>query len=250
MKLLVVGAGTMGRWFAETVVDGPSEFTDVAFADADSSAAATAAERIDAARAVSLDTDERFEAVCIAVPIPVATDAIEAHAERATRAIVDVAGVAADPVAAMADHAPDCERLSLHPLFAAENAPGNVAAVIDRDGPVTADICEALRGRGNDVFETTVEEHDRAMETVQAQAHAAVLAFGLASADVPDEFQTPISAGLFDLVEQVTDGDPRVYADIQDAFEGADAVADAAAALADADSDAFEALYRQVQEKR
>ncbi len=68
----------------------------------------------------------------------------------------------------------------------------------------------------------------------------------MAAADVPDRFQTPISAGLFDLVEQVTGGDPRVYADIQDAFDGADAVADAARQIADADADTFERLYEQL----
>ncbi|MEF8829614.1 MAG: prephenate dehydrogenase, partial [Haloarcula sp.] len=72
------------------------------------------------------------------------------------------------------------------------------------------------------------------------------LAFAMAAADVPDRFQTPISAGLFDLVEQVTGGDPQVYADIQDTFDGADAVADAARELADADADAFERLYEQL----
>jgi prephenate dehydrogenase len=148
----------------------------------------------------------------------------------------------------MADHAPDCERLSLHPLFGPENAPGNVATVVDEPGPVTDEIRAALTAQGNHVFETTAAEHDAAMETVQAQAHAAVLAFGLAAADVPDEFQTPISGQLFELVEQVTDGDPRVYADIQTAFDGAADVAAAADALATADPDQFEALYEQVRD--
>ncbi|MFB6180183.1 MAG: prephenate dehydrogenase/arogenate dehydrogenase family protein [Halorientalis sp.] len=250
MKLLVVGAGAMGRWFAETVADDGTEFTDIAFADADADAATAAGASLDHGRAVDLETNEQFEVVCIAVPIPVAVDAIATHADRATRALVDVTGVAADPVAAMADHAPDRERLSLHPLFAPENAPGNVAAVVDEAGPVTDAIMATLRGAGNRVFQTTAEDHDTAMETVQAQAHAAILSFGMAAANVPDEFQTPISEGLFDLVAQVTDGDPRVYADIQAAFDGADDVAQAAARLADADATEFETLYDQVTEKR
>ncbi len=249
MRILVVGAGAMGRWFADAVADGHPDQPDIAFADADSSAAATAAEHTPGARTVALDTSDRFDVVCIAVPIPVATEAIAAHAERATQAMVDVTGVASEPVASMREHAPDRERLSLHPLFAPENAPGNVAAVVDEAGPVTDDVRAALAAQGNDVFETTADEHDRAMETVQAQAHAAVLAFGLASADVPDSFQTPISEELFALVEQVTGGDPRVYADIQTAFEGADDVAAAAEELAAADSARFETLYQQVQEK-
>ncbi|RXK49340.1 prephenate dehydrogenase/arogenate dehydrogenase family protein [Halorientalis pallida] len=248
MNVLVVGAGAMGRWFADAVRAGPDDAA-VAFADPDDAAASTAADAVDG-RTVPLDTDESFTAVCIAVPIPVAVEAIATHAGRAEDALVDVTGVAAEPVAAMREAAPDRERLSLHPLFAPANEPGNVAAVVDAAGPTTDVIQEALLARGNNVFETTAAEHDRAMETVQAKAHAAILAFGLAADDVPEQFQTPVSAALFDLLEQVTGGDPRVYADIQSAFEGASDVAAAAEEIAAADDDAFGNLYRDAGDHR
>ena len=248
MNVLVVGAGAMGRWFADAVRAGPDEVA-VAFADADDAAASAAADAVDG-RTVPLDTEASFSAVCIAVPIPVAAEAIAIHADRAEDALVDVTGVAAEPVAAMREHAPDRERLSLHPLFAPENEPGNVAAVVDAAGPTTDTIRDTLTARGNDVFETTPEEHDSAMETVQAKAHAAVLAFGLAADDVPDQFQTPVSAALFDLLEQVTSGDPHVYADIQRAFDGADDVAAAADDIVAADGDTFETLYGEAGDRR
>jgi prephenate dehydrogenase len=248
MNVLVVGAGAMGRWFADAVRAGPDEVA-AAFADPDDAAATAAAEAVDG-RTVPLDTDESFAAVCIAVPIPVAVEAIDTHAEKAEDALVDVTGAAADPVAAMREAAPDRERLSLHPLFAPENEPGNVAAVVDAAGPTTDTIQDALQARGNTVFETTAAEHDRVMETVQAKAHAAILAFGLAADPVPEQFQTPVSAALFDLVEQVTDGDPRVYADIQTAFEGASDVAAAAEEIAAADDDGFGTLYSDAGDRR
>ena len=248
MNVLVVGAGAMGRWFADAVRAGPDEVA-VAFADPDDAAASAAADAVDG-RTAPLDTDESFTAVCIAVPIPVAVEAIVTHADRAERALIDVTGVAAEPVAAMREHAPDRERLSLHPLFAPENEPGNVAAVVDAAGSTTDVVRDALTARGNDVFETTADEHDRAMETVQAKTHAAVLAFGLAADPVPEEFQTPISTALFDLLEQVTGGDARVYADIQDAFDGAEDVAAAAEELAATDADAFGALYDRAGDHR
>lgn len=250
MNLLVVGAGAMGRWFAEAVAEGTSDPLSVAFADADETAASRAASDATApadARAVELSVDEHFDAVCIAVPIPVAEDAIATHAHRAASAIVDVTGSAEGPVTAMREHAPDRERLSLHPLFAPENAPGNVAVVTDEGGPVTDSITAALTAVGNDCFETTAAEHDEAMETVQARAHVAVLAYGLAAEEVPDGFATPISAGLADLVDQVAGGDPRVYADIQSTFDGAEEVAEAARALADADPETFTDLYREIE---
>ncbi|WP_338729139.1 prephenate dehydrogenase/arogenate dehydrogenase family protein [Haladaptatus sp. DJG-WS-42] len=240
MELLVVGAGAMGRWFAESVADE----CELAFADTDPAAAADAAAEI-GGRAVSLDTDDRFDAVCVAVPISVVEHAIAAHADKATRALLDLSGVMAKPLAAMATHAPDVEHWSLHPLFGPANAPGTIAAASNNAGPVTARLRKALEAAGNSLFETTAEEHDTAMETVQAKTHAAILAFALAADDVPDEFHTPISEGLFSLVDQVTSGTPQVYAEIQDTFEGAEAVAAAARELADADPETVERLYRK-----
>lgn len=248
MNLLVVGAGEMGRWFARTVAVGLPDRPAVAFTDADPSVARDATEQLDSgvqsARAVPTDTEETFDLVVIAVPMPALESAVAQYADRAAEALVDVTGVMGRPVDAMADVAPDLERVSFHPLFAASNAPGNLAVVPDNPGPVTDEIRAALAAAGNDCFETTVEEHDRAMQTVQTRAHAAVLAFGLAAEPVREEFQTPVSAALFDVLETVAGNDPGVYADIQSAFDGAESVAEAARRIADADDETFAELYR------
>jgi len=237
MELLVVGAGAIGRWFAE-LVDAELAFTDV-----DPAAARAAATSIDG-EAVPIDGDERFDAVIIAVPMPATTAAIETHAPRARRAITDLTGSMSEPVAAMSEHAADMERLSLHPLFAPANAPGRIAMVADALGPLTDQLRAALENADNELIETTPETHDRAMETVQAKAHAALLAFALAAEDVEPVYATPIYDELTALVEEVTDGQPRVYADIQDLFDGAEDVAEAARQLADADRERFKQLFR------
>jgi prephenate dehydrogenase len=239
MDLLVVGAGEMGRWIAR-IVDRPVAVTDVDHAVAESAAAA-----LDDVRAVPAETDESFDIVCLAVPISVVADAVERYAPRAERAMCDVSGVMAGPIEAMRDALPDRERLSMHPLFAASNAPGNVAVVADAPGPATDAIRADVAAAGNHTFETTVPEHDAAMETVQAGAHTAVLAYALAAADVREEFATPVSAALDDLVGTVTGGTPRVYREIQETFEGADCVADAARRVAEAEGDDFDELYRE-----
>jgi prephenate dehydrogenase len=110
---------------------------------------------------------------------------------------------------------------------------------------VTDALREDLAAAGNHCFETTSEEHDRAMETVQAAAHAAVVAYGLAAESVRPEFATPVSEDLSDLVRTVTGGEPRVYADIQATFDGAAAVAAAAERVAAADAEEFAALYHE-----
>jgi prephenate dehydrogenase len=138
--------------------------------------------------------------------------------------------------------------VSLHPLFAAANAPGNVAVVADAPGPATEALVDDLRAAGNDPFETTIAEHDDAMETVQAGAHAAILAYALAAEDVREEFATPVSAAMDDLVETVTGGNARVYREIQETFAGADRVAAAARRVADAEGATFDDCYREAGE--
>ncbi len=242
MELLVVGAGAMGRWLARALgEDGPPSL-QLSVLDTDPETAREAAESLDAER-VAPGTDDTFEAVCVAVPIPAAEAAIATYGGQAERAVFDVTGTMAEPVAAMRRHAPNRERVSLHPLFAPGNEPGNVAVVADAPGPATDRVRDALAARGNDLFETTPGEHDEAMETVQARTHTAVLAYALAAESVPDRFQTPVSAGMEDLVAQVTGGDAGVYADVQVAFEGADDVAGVAEELADADREHFQRLY-------
>ncbi|ELY61648.1 prephenate dehydrogenase/arogenate dehydrogenase family protein [Natronolimnohabitans innermongolicus] len=239
MDVLIVGAGSMGTWFGRAID------ATVTFADVDPAAATAAAEAVgDGAETTGLEDDGEYDVVCLAVPMTHVVDAVGDHAHRARRAIVDVSGVMDAPLEAMATHAPDLERASLHPLFAPERAPGSIAVVRDDAGPTIESLLADLTERGNDPIETTTTEHDEAMETVQAATHAAVLSFALATEPVPDGFETPIYEGLETLVEQMTEGTPRVYADIQGVFDGADRVADAAAAIADADADELEALYR------
>ncbi|RRJ33640.1 prephenate dehydrogenase/arogenate dehydrogenase family protein [Halocatena pleomorpha] len=240
MNVLVVGAGEMGTWFGGAV------HASVAYADRNRAAAETAAAATDG-RAVGLDTTEQFDVVCFAVPIPAVSDAIAAHADRATRAVVDITGIMEPAVAAMRTHASEHERVSLHPLFGAAYAPGRIAVVADESGPVTDRIRSTLLERGNELFETTAVEHDRSMSTVQAKTHAAILAFGLASEPVREEFHTPVSEQLSALTDRVTGGDPDVYAEIQAAFGGAEDVAAATRRIAEADAETFETLYRDAR---
>ena len=240
MDLLVVGAGEMGRWFARA-----SGADAVALTDRDPAVAREAADTVDGGRAVPLDGDESFDAVCVDVPMPATPAAIAEHADRATAAVCDVSGEMANAVAALREHADDRERASFHPLFSAANAPGNVPVVVDHDGPVLRELRGTLSAAGNEVFETTPAEHDRAMETVQARAHTAVLAYALAAEDVDPRFHTPLSGPLAELVDQLAGNTPSVYADIQERFEGAESVAEAARLLADADHETFADRYEE-----
>jgi prephenate dehydrogenase len=242
MNVLVVGAGQMGRWLGATID------ADVAFADVDPEVARDAATTLDA-RAVALDADGTFDAVCFAVPMPTVEEAIAEYANRGERAVFDVTGVMGPPVRAMREHVPDRERASLHPLFAPDAEPGTIAVVSDAPGPTVDAILEILADAGNDLVETTPEEHDEAMATVQAGAHAAIMAYAIQAADVPEHFRTPVSEGLDDLATRVLNGNPDVYADIQATFDGADAIATAARGIADADRENVAELYREASRR-
>ncbi|AUX10476.1 prephenate dehydrogenase [Halalkaliarchaeum desulfuricum] len=260
MRLLVVGAGEMGRWVADAIAASPDAFdgdVSVTFADADREVAEDAAATRDAAVYPSdaePGSEGPFDAVCLAVPIPAVEPAIAEWAPAADGALFDVAGTMGLPLSAMRSAAAEADGTvreygSFHPLFAPPRTPGTVAFVPGEDGPLLSGVREAIRAGGNEVFETTAAEHDAAMETVQASAHAAILAYGLvaADADVREEFHTPVSERLEGLVETVTEGSPDVYADIQLAFDGAESVAAAASRIADArgDREAFRTLYRE-----
>lgn len=245
MKLLVVGAGEMGRWAARTLRPVAER---VALTDTNPQTAMDAAEEVVDGWVVPLDTDESFDCVVLAVPIPVVADAVAEYAANAAEgALVDVSGVMADPLAAMADHVAG-EYASFHPLFAPPRGPGRIAYVPGEAGPVVTKVRDRFREVGNEVFETTAAEHDDAMASVQTGAHTALLAYALAAGDVDERFHTTVSEPLAELARTVTEGEPRVYADIREAFDGADAVAEAARALADADADEFAALYDRAGE--
>jgi prephenate dehydrogenase len=236
MRVLVVGAGTMGRWLADLLA---AEHA-VALADADTDRAARVATELGCAT----DDGGRYDLLALAVPMSAVPGAATDHSGRAD-AVLDVAGEMRDTLAALRDAFPDAERVSTHPLFAPANAPGRVAIVRDAPGPYTDAAVDVLAAAGNEPFETTTEEHDRAMATVQAMTHAAVLAFGLAAEDVPEEFHTPVSGPLADLVAGVTGGDPSVYAEIQARFDGAEELAVAADRIAEADAEAFGELFAE-----
>ncbi|QLC34580.1 prephenate dehydrogenase [Halarchaeum sp. CBA1220] len=246
MEVLVVGAGEMGRWFAAAVA------SDVAFADADPARAEAAADALDRrARAVPLDSSESFGVVCVAVPMRVATEAVAEHAGKAEQAVVDVTGSMRAPLDAMARVAPARERVSFHPLFAADAAPGTVAVSTAAGGPATDGVRRDLEAAGNDLVDVAPEEHDDAMRTVQGRTHAAILAFALAAdaaeTEVPDALATPVYDQLAALAARVLDGTPRVYADIQATFDGARDIAAAAERLAETDPEDYDDLFEDVR---
>lgn len=138
MNVLIVGAGSMGIWLGTAI----GSVATITYADVDREAAAAAAAATGGS-VTTLDGDDTgrddtvggedtqkeqdtYDAVCLAVPMAHVTEAIAEQASRADHAVIDVSGVMAPPLTAMREHAPDHERVSLHPLFAPERSPARL----------------------------------------------------------------------------------------------------------------------------
>ena len=239
MDVLVVGAGQMGRWLGSTL----DPIASITYLDRDEETAAEAA-AMGGARAVTAGM--AVDVVAIAVPISATESVLEAYAPFAREAIIDVTGQMQPPLSVMREVAEGLERMSLHPLFGPHAAPGRIAMVIDADGPRVQTLCEQLVDVGNELVETDPVTHDRSMRTIQGAAHAAIFAYGLAAEDVPAELHTPVSETLEGLLGRVTEGDPSVYREIQQRFDGI-AVLGAAVDQMAADHTAIDVLYDQAE---
>ncbi|MEF8771533.1 prephenate dehydrogenase/arogenate dehydrogenase family protein [Halodesulfurarchaeum sp.] len=237
MDALIVGSGAVGRWVGARF-DG-----SVSFADADRETAESAAAEVAGGSVADLEGTEAYDVVAIAVPIRVTPTVIRAQASRAEGAIVDFTGSMTEPLAVMEETASAVERVSFHPLFAPEHAPGRIAKSVGKGGPIVDEITRSFVEAGNTVVPVEPAVHDDAMGTVQGRVHAAVLAFGLAADPVPEKLGTPVYEELQALRERVTSGEPGVYADIQETFDGIEALQEAIDQLAQADRAEFEALY-------
>ncbi len=206
MDVLIVGAGSMGTWFG-SAIDGR-----VAFADVDADAASRAADAVGVGRGSS-----RWDGV--RCRLSRGADGSRCRRGRRARAASEAGArrcIRRDGAAleAMAEHAPDRERLSLHPLLRPNARPDrSPSSAIGRGRRPTPSA------RRSPTVETTCSRRRRPNTTRRwrrfRRRHAAVLSFALAAESVPDGFETPVYEQLRALAQQVTAGTPRVYADIQ-----------------------------------
>ena len=206
------------------------------------------------------------EIVVLAVPEPVGLAAVEgvAGAMSAGALLVDTLSVKCPIVAALGAHAAKLEVLSLNPMFAPslgmEGRP--VAAVVVHDGPRGRAVLELIEQAGARVVELGADEHDALTATTQALTHAAVLAFGLALADLDVDVgelggvAPPPHTTMLALLARITSGAPETYWDVQAANAHAararSALASGMRRLADVveqgDADAFAGILEELRD--
>lgn len=148
---------------------------------------------------------------------------------RSTALVVDTLSVKTGWFSKVAAHLqgtePRPEVLSINPMFApALGFPGRGVAVVSvHDGPRSGWFRDLLGRWGADLIVMEPDEHDRFMASIQAATHAAVLAFGLAMADLGHDLDrlwpalTPPHRTMLALAARICAGDAHVYHDIQHA---------------------------------
>lgn len=167
----------------------------------------------------------RADVVVLAVPAPVALAALESLTAymQPGSLLVDTLSVKVEFAAAVRRRAPSLRALGLNPMFAPSLgiAGRAVAAVPVHDGPRVQALLELLESTGARVVRLGAHEHDRLAAAAQALTHAAVLAFGLALAQLgPDaadlaRLAPPPCVALLALLARISSGTPEVYWDVQ-----------------------------------
>lgn len=253
--VLVGGNGAVGRLFAGALVAAGRELVIVDAAPA----ADTTVRRL--GRYVSLDVREPAPALsetlagadCVVLAVP-ETVALEALPHLLTA--LPAGGLLADTLsvktayaqAALAAAAP-VELLSLNPMFApALGFAGHAVLAVElAPGPRSRALLALLRTQAEIVTVPDAMAHDRMTAALQVAAHAGLLGFGLALAQLDGDLDALLPAApppflaLLSLLARIASGSPETYADIQRANPfGAEARAALASGLARLDAAALD----------
>lgn len=174
------------------------------------------------------DVVRTADAILLCVPEPVALVAIGrlVGTVRPDALIADTLSVKSTVVPALhaaAMIAGEAEALSLNPMFAPSLgfAGHPVASVVVRDGRRGRALRDLIEHWGARVVTVTADQHDRLAAAAQALTHAAVIAFGVALAELDvdiadlDQIAPPPHTALLSLLARIASGAPEVYWDVQ-----------------------------------
>jgi prephenate dehydrogenase len=224
------GSGAVGSLFAEQLQESGN---DVVIVDRDVPGPTHRVTRfvrgdISDPGAEVADVVRTADAVLLCVPEPVALVAIGrlVGTLRPDALIADTLSVKTTVVPALhaaAMIAGDAEALSLNPMFAPSLgfAGQAVASVVVRDGRRGRALRDLIEQWGARVVTVTADQHDRVTAAAQALTHAAVIAFGVALAELDvdiadlDRMGPPPHTALLSLLARIASGAPEVYWDVQ-----------------------------------
>jgi prephenate dehydrogenase len=223
MKVAIIGAGAMGKWFASFAKHNLGE---VIVADINVARSKNVAKDVGVkAEETCEDAVAHADVAIIAVPIEKTPEVVKsmARAMRAGSLLMDVASVKSDVVHAMNELDVDIELVSIHPLF----GPGSTilkgkdfVAVPVKPGKRYAQFKNQLTKLGATVTEMQAEEHDRVMAISQCLTHFVLLSYlsalrSMKEIKLAEKLSTPMFSTLLELAKAALAGNPDLYGEIQ-----------------------------------
>lgn len=222
MKVAIVGAGAMGRWFAEFA---KKNLGEVIVADIKPAAANKIASELGITAKPVEEAVREAKIVLVCVPISKTPKVVKSVAERARKGalVADVASVKSDVVETMRDLKANVELVSIHPLFGpgAHEIRGKDFVVVPvRPGKHYAELKGLLNKLGAHVTEMDAEKHDRVMAVIQCMTHFVLLVYlhslkSLKGFRFARKLRTPMFARLMELAKSVLAGNPELYGELQ-----------------------------------
>lgn len=223
MKVAVIGAGAMGRWFASFA---RQNLGKVVIADVDVKKAKSAAEELGVSAAKSAEgAAARADIAIIAVPVARTPEVVKSLSQhmRKNSLLMDIASVKSDVVGVMTELKAGPELVSIHPLFGpgAKDVKGkDFLAVPVRPGEIYAEFKQRLLELGARVTELEAEEHDRLMAISQSLTHFVLLSYLFTLTSMKDSkmastLRTPMFDALLEVALAFLAGSPDMYGEIQ-----------------------------------
>lgn len=223
MDIAIIGAGSMGRWFAKFCED---KDWNVTITDKDDEKARKAVDEI-GVETVEKNTKavKGADIIIISVPIKETPNVIRevGSSINSDSLLLDIASVKEVVVDTMKKLDIESELASIHPLFGpgAENLEGqNIASIPVDTGERYEQFKKFLSDSGAQILEIGAEEHDKIMSVTQSLTHFTLLTFLSALDSMPNtekakNLSTPMFQKLLDLSKAFLSEDPNVCGDIQ-----------------------------------
>lgn len=223
MRLAIIGAGSMGKWFAKF---SKKSGWNTTITDINTQKARDVADELDLDLAMgNSEAASGADIVLIAVPVRKSPEVIKEVANSVTERslLLDITSVKEKVVTAMHEIEANFELVSLHPLFGpgAKNMENKIIVSIPiKTGEKYQKLAKHLKKNGAKIVEMEAEDHDRLMMITQSMIHFLLLSYLSALKSMnnfkqAEELHTPISACLFDLAKAFLNVDPTLCGDLQ-----------------------------------
>lgn len=223
MRIAIIGAGVMGRWFARFAKRNKWDvvMTDINVAKATQTGKEIEVEVAEANEEAVADADIALVAVPIA-ETPGVVREVAKHMQKGSL-LMDIASAKADVADEMKGLKVDLELVSLHPLFGpgASNVKDKtfVAAPV-KPGKRYTEFKRELEKLGAKVVEMEADDHDRLMAITQCMTHFVLMSYLSALRKMKNvkrakKLQTPMSSTLFSLAKAFLATNPDVMGELQ-----------------------------------